>query len=190
MPKAKNIDLILSRHVPDKIVAPPATGQDPVPEVDSENEGGVAPVDEGERLPRHAPGTWKVWESAWFYITKTPGWTDVNIWVKHSFRGRTTGMGRELFSKTLTPYHYDDDMEDPWRTFLLLRSWSIWRARLGGWAKQREGRLRELERQVARFEVDLRAGQAKLSGDLLLGSAQSQALLEKWVPDVVAKVRR
>lgn len=188
IPKANNIDLILSRHLPDKVVAAPAAVEVAVPGVDMENEGLGVSSNEVERLPRHAPGTWKVWESAWFYITKTPGWTDVKIWVKHAFRGVTNGMGREFFSKTLTPYHYNDEMDDPWRTFLLLRAWSIWRARLGGWAKQREGRLRELERQVSRFEIDLRAGQAKVPGDLLLGSVQSQTLLEKWVPDVVAKV--
>ena len=189
IPKAKKIEHILARHLADKPVAGTPAGNPRAEEVDTESEGESASVEPAVALPRHAPGTWKVWENMWFYMTKTPGWVDVKIWVKHSFRNVTTGMGTMFCSKTLTPHHYEDEWEDPWKTFLLLRSWAIWRARLGGWAKQRDGRLRELERQVARFEADLRAGQAKVEGLVLLGSAPAQALLEKWVPDVVAKVR-
>ena len=190
IPKARNIEHIISRHLADKPdAATPAGKKAPPPEVvDTDSDDDPASVEPAAPLRRHAPGTWKVWENVWFYITKTDGWIDVKILVKHSFRNVTTGMGSMSFSKTLSPHHYDDEWEDPWRTFLLLRSWSIWRARLGGWAKEREGRLRELERQVARFESDLRAGQAKVGGRVLLGSEAAQALLQKWVPDVVAKV--
>ena len=51
-------------------------------------------------------------------------------------------------------------------------------------------RLRELEKQEARFETDLRAAQANVSGVLLLGTTQSEALLNKWVPDVAQRLGR
>jgi hypothetical protein len=105
---------------------------------------------------RHPAGTWKIWESTWFYVTKTPGFLDVKCHVKRQFHGVSEGMGVSSLSRTLTPHHYGDLWEDPWKTMLLLRSWSIWRARWQGWARAKDCRLREVARQVDRFVVDLR----------------------------------
>jgi hypothetical protein len=46
-----------------------------------------------------------------------------------SFRNVTTGMGISALSKTLTPWHYGDTMDDPWRTLIVLKAWALWRAR-------------------------------------------------------------
>ena len=58
--------------------------------------------------------------------------------MKMPFRNVTQGMGTTVMSRTVSPHHYGDDWEDPWRSVLLLRSWSIWRARWQGWAKQKD----------------------------------------------------
>jgi hypothetical protein len=157
-------------------------------------------VEEGEsaglsgeelRLYRHPPGTWKVWESTWFYMTQTLGWIDIKIWMKGPFRNVTTGMGMTSFSKTLTCHHYGDQLEDPWRCMLLLRSWSIWHARWQGWAKAKDCRLREVIRQFDRFVVDLRRahqdrGLALVSP--MLGNMAAHQLLQKWSPDAITAV--
>ena len=139
------------------------------------------------RLPA---GTWKTWESVWFYITQTPGWADVKIVMKMPFRDLVNGMGSTQMSKTLTPRHYGDTLENPWRSLLLLRAWSIWRARHQGWASKRECRLREVASQARRLEQSLRAAHENHGLPLmpLLANVQAAALLSSWVPDVVASV--
>lgn len=72
------------------------SGFGPAPEVASASEDdGEAADDEDEDTcrRRHPPGIWNVWENPWFYITKTPGFTDLKCWVKWSFRSVSTGMG-------------------------------------------------------------------------------------------------
>ena len=68
---------------------------------------------ESEQRFRHPPGTWKIWESTWFYATKTPGWVDMKCWLKWQYRSSSEGMGTRSMSKTLTPYRYGDDWDDP-----------------------------------------------------------------------------
>jgi len=68
---------------------------------------------------------------------------------------------------------------------LILRAWSIWRAKQGGWAAARESRARELAAQVVRFEADLRAAQGA-EAPPLLGSARAHREISEWVPEVVA----
>jgi hypothetical protein len=47
------------------------------------------PADEDEEIvaavARHAPGTWKVWEDLWFYMTETLGFTDIKMHMKTPF---------------------------------------------------------------------------------------------------------
>ena len=60
-----------------------------------------------------------------------------------------------------------------------------------GWARAKECRLREVNRQMDRFVIDL-----KLAHELheiplqpyLLGGSDAHALLQKWVPDAVSRV--
>ena len=140
---------------------------------------------------RHPPGTWKIWESSWFYMTQTPGGTDIKIVLKWHLRGAPTGMGTRMLSKTISPHHYGDDLSDPWRSILLLRSWSIWRARLLGWSKQKECRSREVGRQMERFVHDLRKAHSEHGLAVmkpLLGCPAAHDLLYQWTADAVRTV--
>ena len=88
-----------------------------------------------------------------------------------------------MFTKTLSPHHYGDEWVGPRRSLLALRSWAIWRARLGGWSKARPARLREVEKQRRALERDVRSAH----GDVelpLLGNADVEKLIKNWVPDV------
>jgi hypothetical protein len=146
---------------------------------------------EEQRRHRHPPGTWKIWDGTWFYITKTPGWIDIKCWVKWQFRSVGEGMGTSIMSRTLTPHHYGDDWNNPWRSLLLLRSWTIWRARLHGWARAKDCRLRDVARQMDRFVIDLRTAHQEHNEPLavpLLGSTAAHELLLKWAPDAVTRV--
>ena len=151
----------------------------------------MAPEADDIRHHRHLPGTWKIWDGAWFYATKPPGWIDITCCLKHQFRSGDEGLGITSMSRTLTPYHYGDEWDNPWRSLLLLRSWSIWRARWQGWARAKEHRLREVGRQVARFTADLRQAHAEHEVPLqipLLGNELAHQLLSKWTADVVSAI--
>ena len=147
--------------------------------------------EEAERSFRHPAGTWKIWEGTWFYMTKTPGWIDMKCWVKAHFRTDGEGLGRTSTSKTLTPYHYGNDWDNPWRTMLLLRSWTVWRARWLGWARAKPCRQREVERQVERLMADVRQAHDLHEVALcnpLFASAPAHRLMARWVPDIVSQL--
>ena len=141
-----------------------------------------------EQRFRHPPGAWKIWESTWLYATKTPGWVDMKCWLKWQYRSSSEGMGTRSMSKTLTPYRYGDDWDDPRRNLLLLRAWSIWRARWMGWPSANECRSRELSRQVARFSTDMREAHSEHQLPLvnpLFGNAAAHLFMLQWTPDLV-----
>ena len=145
-----------------------------------------------QKRQRHPPGTRKIWEGTWVYATKTPGWLDIKCWINWQFRGGSSeSLGIASLSRTLTPHHYGDDWNDPWRALLLLRAWSIWRVRWLGWARAKDCRLREVARQAERFIADLKDAHSEHGIALqppLLGSMPGHDLLVKWTPDVVTAV--
>ena len=156
-------------------------GDDPSAAVDA----GDGAIGAGDKF-RHPAVTWKIWESLWFYITRTPGWMDVKIHMKSALRNVSTGMGLYNFTRTLSPHHYGETFENPKRTLLLLRAWAIYRARHGGWARQREGRLREVALMKERLLADIRS---EGCFSPMLGTAAAERWLVKWVPDVVTELR-
>ena len=163
----------------------------------SDSDGAAAPSAEvapsaGLTRPegRRPPGTWAIWESVWFYITQSPTrYLDLKVHMKQPYRYPLGyGMGwRKTWTKTLSPHHYGETLLNPQRTTCLLRSWTIWRARLGGWAREQDTRLREIEHQVERLVRDV----ANLTTDpaCVLGDPHAARLIHEWTPDVVAQVR-
>ena len=157
-------------------------GSDRAPEFDADDGGAV-------ELRRHPAGTFKLWESLWFYITQTPGWLDVKIHIKSPLRQVSTGMGTTSMSKTLTAYHFGEIQDNPVRTMLLLRGWGIWRARLHGWAAQREGRIRDVAQQLGALEADVRRADGRDEPKKpLCEHERFHRALENWVPDLVLRV--
>jgi len=113
----------------------------------------VAEAEAPPKRVRMPPGTWITWESPFFYITKVTGWSDVKIWIKWPLRKDPAegGLGKSSMSKTLTPRDYGGSWEDPWRSFMLLRAWAIWRADWHGWAAAHQFRQREMAHQRHRL---------------------------------------
>lgn len=167
-------------------------------EVDEEQADACVGLDDAEaevaalagegRIKRHPAGTWTVWECCWFYITKTPGYSDIKIWVRAPLRNAEVGMGTRFLSRTLTPRHYGDDWTDPWKSLLLLRAWGLWRAGQDGWAGRKDCRVTELARQRGRLKADLKAAHPVPAQRPLLQSLAAESLLRKWVPDIVAEM--
>ena len=169
-----------------------------VAHVSSDSDGAAAPSTEvapsvgwTRSGRRHPSGTWTIWESVCgFYITPSPTrYIDLKVHMKQPYRYPPGyGMGwRKMWAKTLSPHHYGETLLSLQRKTFLLRSWTIWRARLGGWAREQDGRLLEVERQVERLVRDV----ANLTTDraCVLGEPEAARLIQEWTPDVVAQVR-
>ena len=177
---------IVSVHIEKDMQEPGKKAADVAVHSGSEDSAAGAPGSSADAIARHAPGTWKVWEGTWFYATKTPGFTDVKVIMKQPFRNLTSGMGSTGMSKALSPHHYGEEWENPIKTMILLKCWCIWRARHLGWARQKECRLREVDRQVQRITQEITAEQAGIANRPLLGSVAAEKLMAKWVPDIVS----
>ena len=150
-------------------------------------EDGLSEEELASKKVRHPPGTWTTWDSSWFYITKTKGFTDVKCWIKAPLRRGEHGMGAKQMSKTLTPAHYGDSWENPWRSMLLLQAWAVYRSGLNGWADKRPARVRERALLRSRLEKELRTAHGDAAAPLL-GSQKAHDRLREWVPDLVASM--
>ena len=141
---------------------------------------------------KYQVGTGKRWDNTWFVSTTTPGWSEVKCCMKSRFRNVSSGgMGARFMSKTLTPYHYGDEWDDPWKSILLLRSWAIWRARWQGWSTDQECRHHEVCRQMDRLVTDLKTAHATHAIPLrvpLLGSDKAHKQFTQWTPEVIDRV--
>ena len=146
--------------------------------------GSAVALEPGSR--RHAPGTWKVWESLWFYMTQDPSFDDIKVWVKVCLREGEGGMRTPpQMSRTLTPAHYGEDKSDCPRTKLLLRCWCVWRARQHGWSDATPSRQRELSHFIAALREDFVALHAPGPGHLF-GVVKAQKLASGWFPEICA----
>jgi len=144
----------------------------------------------GSGFLRRAAGTWKVWESQWFFMTQTPGFLDLKVQLKVPLRNVSEGMGVTEMSKALSPHLVGggDTIAQPVRTKFLLRAWTIWRSRWLGWAAQKEYRLREVAVQEGELEAELRAF-APPSPGWSLGSTFADEQLYLWVRELVERLR-
>ena len=86
-------------------------------------------------------------------------------------------------SKSLTPAHYGETIENPVVTTLLLRAWMLWR--IGNeWPKVNRSRQRQFEEEKETLKLDIEALQPTKGGGGLLGSKKANTLLANWVPDI------
>ena len=139
---------------------------------------------------RAVAGTWIVWENPWFYINYKPGMLDIKIHMKAPYR-TPPGYGMwmsKMWSKTLTPHHFNETVLDPTSTMLLLRSWSVWRSRWAGWVAARECRQRESAQQEEKLIEEVAAQSAGAAH--LLRHADAERWLLMWTPSVARAVRQ
>jgi hypothetical protein len=95
-------------------------------------------------------------------------------------------MGAWLMSKQVTPRDYGETREEPVRSLLLLRAWTLRRARQNDWADARGFRKRHFDEQEALLERDVKALGAPCR---LLGNAKANSVLREVAPSLVARLR-
>ena len=87
-------------------------------------------------------------------------------------------------SKQLVPSEFDEDRNGPKRTKVLLRVWALWRMRQSGeWFDAHSRRHRQLARDEAELERDVRALPGPITGNPLVG-----VMLRRWALDVVTRL--
>lgn len=123
-----------------------------------------------------------VWSNGFFTLTNNPHFADVRVrmlerWATPEF------MGRAPKSKTVTPTHFGEDgVAVPVRSYAVLRSWAIWRARQGTFLAGRRSRRELFNRELALLREELRS----LGCGGRTGHPGADELIESWTPDVFA----
>ena len=98
--------------------------------------------------------------------------------------GRDDQMGRDNLSKQLVPSEFGEERNDPRRTKVLLRAWTLWRMRQSGeWLVAHTRRHRQLARGEAELWRDVRALPGPTTGD-----PEADAMRRRWALDVVGRL--
>ena len=156
----------------------------------SDNEGsdsGAEPTDIAPP-PKKTRSTLKpLWFTHFFYIRENipHHHQDVKIHLYDAW-ATPAAMGRANRSKTFTPKHHDETVDNPVRSLLLCRAWMVWRCRNTPWAFASRGRARQFEADATSLEDDIRALQ---SPDRLLGNAKANDKLQSYVPDICQRLQ-
>ena len=129
-----------------------------------------------------------LWFDDFFWIADSPG--DVlHIRVRERWRCPARGGGLQShipLSKHITPRHYGETRDDPTVCLFLLRAWSIWRARQGGWANAFAWRSNHFAEQESQLERDVAMYNA---ADKLLGNDAANADLRIALPQLCIRLR-
>ena len=96
------------------------------------------------------------------------------------------GMGPTPMSKTVQPRDYGETRDHPVRSLMLLRAWTVWRARQGGWADAKPCRKRYIDEHEARLQRDIAALDAP---GHLLGDPAANTVLKEVLPAMVGRLR-
>ena len=141
----------------------------------------------GGGRPGAKSGLKPLWYDDYFTIADNPG-EFVHVKVRDPHR-QTVG-GTAPLSKQVHPRDFGEPRSDPVRSLLVLRGWSLWRARVDGWANGRACRRRHFDEQQACLERDVQRLQCNLQAPCgLLGNVAANAAFMQVVPEVVARIQ-
>ena len=122
-----------------------------------------------------------VWENTYFYIPKPVSThTGLRIHMRHSTA--VLMKAESGTDKHLTPSHFEESIENPLRTTLLLRAWMLWRVRQSAWATEKEGCKRHFDEERHALKRDILKQFGCVKGAAVsLGHARADTLLNLWV---------
>ena len=155
---------------------------------DSDNE---APMAEDIAQPelKRAAGTHVVRRDLYFTLvdySQVGAGRDAKILILPRFcTAPPAGMGVTQKSKTFTILDHDDSRANPWRTYLLLRSWALWRAKQHGFVAHLPARQRWYDLEVASMREELKRNGSASSALLSTGNAQADAKIRQWAPEIL-----
>ena len=138
--------------------------------------------DNDEPAGRKPAGTHTVAEhsNVYFTMTNNPGFQDVVLAMLRSWQ-TADEMGTAEFSKRLRPHHFGESKANPHRTYLVLRSWMLWRSARGGWNDKKAARQRWWRGEQDKLRRDIAALREPGGGT---GSPKADSMIRVWMPSV------
>ena len=129
--------------------------------------------DQAERSAPLPAGTFTIFNNGYFRLMRDPRYTDAKMWLSRKFA--TPGeLGAKELSKTCQISDFDSSLE---QTFLVLRSWMLWRCGRNNWIEKNLARKSWFDREMAKLKSDCRA-------QTLGGAAVKQ--IQQWTPQVLS----
>ena len=111
----------------------------------------------------------------------------VQIRVRRPWKAGLGGFAP--MTKQFRPQSFGESRDDPVRCLLLLRGWSLWRARVAsGWGNERtDGRRQHFHEQEASLERDVKFLNSPCG---LLGNKEANHSFVGFVPEIAARLRQ
>ena len=148
--------------------------------------GGGVELSSGDEQPpsaRHAAGTYVVWTNGYFFLSDHPDQKFLRIQMYRHWCSDEQ-MGNHQMSKQLSPSQFGEERADPRITKALLRAWAMWRMRLSPeWLAAHDRRNRQLARDEAELERDVRALPGRITGE-----PRADDMLKNWAPEVADRL--
>ena len=135
-------------------------------------------VEDTEFLPgRHKSGFHTVWTNSYFTLSNYVGKSDAKLIMKPRW-ATACEMGTDEKSKTLQIETYDgsSDANPPLQTYMVLRSWMLYRVQKHDWVQKTAARRTWYAKELADLEADCRK---------CVLSAATRTAVRKWCPDIL-----
>ena len=119
--------------------------------------------------------THTVWNNGYFRLMRDTRYTDAKMWVCTKWCVDAE-MGRKDLSKTLQILSFDDSLDEPVQTFLVLRAWMLWRAAQNKWHERIKSRRDWYSGELRKLQADC--------GEISLSMSATKEI-RKWCPQVL-----
>ena len=143
----------------------------------------AGPDDEDIVVGRKPSGsnTVQAHSNQYFWCTNAPNYPDVVMTMHPAWRSEAE-LGGALYSKRLRPHHFDDDDVNPIRTYLVLRSWMLWRSTRDGWKDRKNCRAIWWMHEHDKLRCAISALRCLGGG---AGDAAADTMIGQWCPGVL-----
>ena len=117
----------------------------------------------------------------YFTCTNDPKYCDVVMGI-HSVWRKPEELGTSLFSKRVRPHHFGDGEGNPVRSYMVLRSWMLWRSLRNGWNTRKISREQWWQHEHDRLRRDIGALHVVGGGT---GNSKADDMIRVWSPTVL-----
>jgi hypothetical protein len=122
-----------------------------------------------------------VWTNGYFTLTDNPNYPDAKVRIVPRW-ATASEMGISQMSRTVVISHFDSDVAEPVRSYMVLRAWMIHRAQQRGWCDAKSCRKRWFQSEVEQLRKDVVNLAVEGGGT---GSVLADELIHQWVPSLL-----
>ena len=145
--------------------------------VEEESDDGICDPKE-----KAAPGTHIV-ESDNYFSLANYGRGDAKMILRTKWAvAPPVGMGFTQLSKTIQIATFDDNLDAPTRSYIVLRAWALWRSKQNNWVQYSPERAGWYQREHGKLKKAI-ANLGEAFGTT--GNANADTCIREWVPDLL-----